>query len=61
MRIHAGNEAMLRDFPWHHFKRVVDIGGANGSALAAVLKYESRLEGILFEQPQVLCTSSQSL
>lgn len=45
---------MIQDFRWSDFKRVVDIGGANGTALAALLQAESKLDGILFEQPQVL-------
>lgn len=43
---------MVKDFDWAHFKRVLDIGGANGTVVAALLKQYPNMEGVVFDQPQ---------
>ena len=49
----TGLKACLADYAWSRFKRVLDIGGANGSVLAGLLKQDSHLTGVLFDQKQV--------
>ena len=50
-----GTKAIVADFPLDTFARVVDIGGAHGSVLAAMLAANAQLTGVLFDQPEV-CT-----
>ena len=50
----AGLRSLIMDFPWGSFKRVLDIGGAGGTALAAVTQSHPHMTGVLFDQPQVL-------
>lgn len=45
--------AVLADYDWSKFDRVVDIGGAMGSTLAAVLRQQAHATGVLFDLPQV--------
>jgi hypothetical protein len=47
-------KAQLSDFEWGRFQRVIDVGGANGSVLAAVLLRNPQMHGVLFDQPQVV-------
>ena len=62
----AGGPALLADFRWHRFSRLLDIGGAHGSFLAALLRLNPKATGVLFDQPEVrvvpqgqqLCMSS---
>ncbi len=49
----AGLKAVVEDFRWKTFSRVLDLGGANGTVLAALIRENPSLEGILFDQPQV--------
>lgn len=44
---------MLADFPWQRFSRFIDIGGATGSLLAALLRRHPNSTGALFDLPQV--------
>ena len=48
-----GKEPAIADFNWKKFNRVLDIGGAYGSMLAAVLEDNPAATGVLFELPQV--------
>lgn len=38
---------------------VVDVGGGNGSLLAAILKVNPKLKGVLFDQPSVVARATQ--
>ena len=46
-------QGVLQDYPWHHYTRFVDVGGAYGSFLTALLEQNPRATGVLFDQPQV--------
>lgn len=56
MKRHANEVALpyIDDLEWPTFGTVADIGGGVGTLLAAVLKKEPNLRGILVEQDQVL-------
>ncbi len=49
----AGLKPLVKDFQWKQFSRVLDIGGATGTVVAALAQQNPSLEGILFDQPQV--------
>eukprot|EP00884_Botryococcus_braunii_P019163 jgi/Botrbrau1/5930/Bobra.0366s0104.1 len=42
------------DLPWEQFSRVIDIGGAYGSMLATVMEKNPSIQGVLFDQPNVV-------
>ena len=46
--------AIVYDYNWGLFKRVVDVGGATGSALAKIMNAYPNLHGLLFDQPAVI-------
>ena len=48
----AGMHSAVTDFPWSRYRRLIDMGGAYGSFLAALLRRCPRSEGVLFDQPQ---------
>lgn len=48
----AGLHCAVTDFGWHKYTRLVDMGGAYGSFLAALLKQCPGARGVLFDQPQ---------
>ena len=45
---------MVADFPWASYDRIVDIGGAHGSVLAALLAHIPAAKGVLFDLPDVI-------
>jgi hypothetical protein len=49
-----GAVAMVADFPWSSFKRVVDIAGSDGKFLHHVLEENSTLSAVLFDRPPVI-------
>jgi hypothetical protein len=49
----AANGPLQQDIPWGRWDRVIDIGGAYGSVLAAVLTQHPGMRGVLFDQQQV--------
>lgn len=51
----TGAEAVVLDYNWRRYQRVVDIGGAYGSFLARVLRRNTKAAGVLFDQPQAIC------
>ena len=57
----AGKQGILQDYPWHRYTRFVDIGGAYGSFLMALLEQTPRATGVLFDQPQVLAPVEREL
>ena len=44
----------MADFGWSAFDRIVDVGGAHGAVLAAIMAANPRLRGVLFDLPQVV-------
>jgi len=46
--------AALEGYDWADMRRVVDLGGGNGTALAAVLGAHPHLDGVLFDLPTVV-------
>lgn len=44
---------MEADIPWARWGRILDIGGAYGSVLAAVLRRYPHMSGLLFDLPHV--------
>jgi SAM-dependent methyltransferase len=54
------NEAVARAYPWKRHRRVVDVGGAHGHLLAAILRRNRKLSGVLYDQPQVVAAAEAS-
>jgi hypothetical protein len=50
----AANAAILDEYDFGRFSTVVDVGGGNGTLLAAVLARHPEARGILFDQPHVV-------
>lgn len=46
--------AVLEGYDFSRFSRVVDVGGGHGSFLAAILKANPKLQGVLFDDPKVV-------
>ncbi|HEY4342160.1 MAG TPA: methyltransferase [Steroidobacteraceae bacterium] len=52
---------VLRSYSLKGARLVVDVGGAHGAFLAAVLKRAPRARGILFDQPDVIARAQPTL
>ena len=54
---------MVADYKWGNFDRFIDVGGAHGSVLAALLRAHPQASGVLFDLPQVrsCCVPAPSL
>ena len=48
------NGAVVAAYDFSAFRTVADVGGGQGSTLAAILRANPSLRGILFDQPQVV-------
>jgi hypothetical protein len=48
------NAAVARAYPFGSLGTLVDVGGAHGHLLGAILRRHRALRGILFDQPQVV-------
>ncbi len=46
--------ALISDFPWGKFHRVVDVGGAHGAFLQKIMEVHPHLRGVLFDLPEVI-------
>lgn len=46
--------AVITAYDFSKFDKVVDVGGGQGSFIAAILKANSRPKGVLFDLPQVI-------
>ncbi len=53
--------AAIGAFDFSRFERVVDVGGAHGSFLAAVLSQSQTSTGVLFDLPHVIATAEPFL
>lgn len=59
--ISAGeSDAIARGYPWRRHGRIVDVGGAHGHLLAAILRRHPRVHGVLYDQPQVVAAAEAS-
>ncbi|MEZ4331824.1 MAG: methyltransferase [Myxococcota bacterium] len=59
--ISAGeSDAIARAYPWRRHARIVDVGGAHGHLLAAILRRHPRVRGVLYDQPQVVAGAEAS-
>jgi hypothetical protein len=50
----GANAAILAAYDFGRFGTVVDVGGGNGTLLAALLAAHPQLRGVLFDQPHVV-------
>jgi hypothetical protein len=53
--------AVAEAYDFSGFKTIVDVGGATGNLLAAVLARHSEPKGILFDMPHVVCDAPDLL
>ena len=54
-----GIHAVLTDFDWSTFSRVIDVGAAYGTFLAAVLQQNSGVSGVVCDLPRVASKAKQ--
>jgi len=54
------NDAVARAYEFGRHKRLVDVGGAHGHLLAAILRRHKKLRGVLYDQPQVVAGAEAS-
>jgi len=52
------NSALVAAYDFSPFHRLVDVGGGQGSTLAAVLSAHPSLRGVLFDLPQVVAQTT---
>ena len=57
----AVSDEVTRIYDFAKFEKVVDVGGAHGILLAAILKANPKMRGILFDLPHVTATAGESL
>jgi hypothetical protein len=48
------NEALVEAYEWSQFATLVDVAGGVGSTLAAILRANPALQGVLFDLPHVI-------
>jgi orsellinic acid C2-O-methyltransferase len=53
--------AVAAAYDFSPFRRIVDVGGGNGTLLAGILKANPTLSGVLFDLPEVAGRASASL
>ena len=56
----VSNEAVARAYPYGRLRTLVDVGGAHGHLLAAILRRHPKLRGVLYDQPQVVAAAAES-
>ena len=56
----AANE-LVRVFDFSVFRKVVDVGGAHGVLLSAILHANPTARGVLFDLPHVIATAGESI
>jgi hypothetical protein len=54
------NAGIAAAYPFGELTRLVDVGGAHGHLLATILRKHRKLEGVLYDQPQVVASAPQS-
>ncbi len=55
------DKAVLSSYSFAQFRKVIDVGGGNGSFLIALLEANSTLAGVLFDLPHVAEKARQNL
>jgi hypothetical protein len=53
------NPAIAAAYKFSGIRTLVDVGGGHGSLLAAILKANPKLKGVLFDQPSVITRARQ--
>lgn len=53
------NPAIAASYKFSGIRTLVDVGGGHGSLLAAILKANPKLKGVLFDQPSVITRARQ--
>lgn len=53
--------ALLASYSFRDAKKIVDVGGAHGAALAAILRSEPSARGVLFDLPDVIESAGPTL
>jgi O-methyltransferase/methyltransferase family protein len=54
------NDAVARAYPFGKLRKLVDVGGAHGHLLAAILRRHKKLRGVLYDQPHVVAGAGAS-
>ncbi len=54
------NVAVAEAYPFGKLTRLVDVGGAHGHMLVEILRRHKKLEGVLYDQPQVVAGAPAS-
>lgn len=54
-------QAIIEAYAFGRFTRIADIGGGQGSFLAALLQANANLRGVLFDQPHVVASAEPLL
>lgn len=54
-----GIHAALTDFDWSHYSRLIDVGGAYGTLVAAVMQQNPALSGVVCDLPAVVQKAEQ--
>jgi predicted O-methyltransferase YrrM len=54
-------DAIVRSYDFSGIDTIVDVGGGDGTLLAAVLAAQPRLRGVLFDQTHVVSTAGEHL
>ena len=57
----GANRALLEAYEFGRFEKLVDVGGGNGTLLAAILAANPGLRGVLFDQPHVVSHAEEVL
>jgi hypothetical protein len=57
----AAAQAVVEAYDFGRFRRIVDVGGAQGGLLAAILSRHPGVEGVLFDQPSVVVGAPEVL
>jgi len=57
----SDHAAIAKAYDWNSVKRVVDVGGGNGSLLATILAAHTHLQGTVFDQPEVVSAAAEYL
>ena len=52
--------ALLKAYDFSRFQRLVDVGGGHGAFLSRILAAAPKLQGVLFDQPQVVAKARDS-
>ena len=54
-----GIHTVLTDFDWSHYSKVIDVGGAYGTLLAAVMQLNSAVSGVVCDLPAIVKKAEQ--